>query len=149
VGALGLLCGPGERRGLLVPCLRHGLSGRPEPADAPGRRTGCWRGVVLGAGAEWIWIRAAHFVGGPGVEVVAIVDLYHADEHLWAMGRAGTRRGGQCLGRAALATPSIPRARPPCWPLSTRSSRLMPRRPSCCSRRPPTVRTPNPAGPIR
>jgi hypothetical protein len=46
------------------------------------------RVVVLGAGAEWIWTRAAHFVGGPGVEVVEIVDLYHASEHLWAVGRA-------------------------------------------------------------
>src|SRR5205085_6254854 len=113
VGALGLLCGPGERRGLLVPCLRHGLSGRPEPADAPGRRTGCWRGVDLGAGAEWIWIRAAHFVGGPGVEVVAIVDLYHADEHLWAMGRARwdtPRRSvpGSSRVSDALYTPGAP-----------------------------------------
>src|ERR687886_639228 len=46
------------------------------------------RVVVLGDGAEWIWNRAAHFVGGPGVELVQIVDLYHAYEHLWAVGRA-------------------------------------------------------------
>jgi hypothetical protein len=46
------------------------------------------RVVVLGDGAEWIWTRAAHFVGGPGVEVVQIVDIYHAYEHLWALGRA-------------------------------------------------------------
>jgi hypothetical protein len=46
------------------------------------------RVVVLGDGAEWIWTRAAHFVGGPGVEVVEIVDIYHAYEHLWAVGRA-------------------------------------------------------------
>jgi hypothetical protein len=31
-GGRGLLRGPGERGGLLVPRLRHGLSGRPEPA---------------------------------------------------------------------------------------------------------------------
>jgi hypothetical protein len=46
------------------------------------------RVVVLGDGAAWIWTRAAHFVGGPGVEVVEIVDIYHAYEHLWAVGRA-------------------------------------------------------------
>jgi Uncharacterised protein family (UPF0236) len=46
------------------------------------------RVVVLGDGAEWIWTRAAHFVGGPGVAVVEIVDIYHAYEHLWAVGRA-------------------------------------------------------------
>jgi hypothetical protein len=40
------------------------------------------RVVVLGAGAEWIWTRAAHFVGGPGVAVVEIVDIYHTYEHL-------------------------------------------------------------------
>jgi hypothetical protein len=46
------------------------------------------RVIVLGDGAEWIWCRAAHFVGGPGVEVIEIVDIYHAYEHLWAVGRA-------------------------------------------------------------
>jgi hypothetical protein len=46
------------------------------------------RVVVLGDGAEWIWTRAAHFVGGPGTMVLEIVDLYHAYEHLWAVGRA-------------------------------------------------------------
>jgi hypothetical protein len=43
--------------------------------------------VVLGDGVEWIWKRAAHFVGGPGVEVVEIVDVYYAYDHLWAVGR--------------------------------------------------------------
>jgi Uncharacterised protein family (UPF0236) len=46
------------------------------------------RVVVLGDGAEWIWNRAAHFVGGPDIIVVEIVDIYHAYDHLWAMGRA-------------------------------------------------------------
>jgi hypothetical protein len=46
------------------------------------------RVVVLGDGAEWIWHRAAHFVGGPGIVVIEIVDIYHAYEHLWALGRA-------------------------------------------------------------
>src|SRR2546421_273225 len=44
--------------------------------------------VVPVDGAEWIWKRAAHFVGGPGITVVEIVDIYHAYDHLWAVGRA-------------------------------------------------------------
>ncbi len=44
--------------------------------------------VLLGDGAEWIWHRAAQFLGVRGVEVVEIVDIYHAYEHLWAAGRA-------------------------------------------------------------
>jgi len=56
-----------------------------------------WRGglgqqtrrvVVLGDGADWIWVRAAHFVGGLGVTVVEILDIFHAYEHLWEAGRA-------------------------------------------------------------
>jgi hypothetical protein len=46
------------------------------------------RVVVLGDGAEWIWTRAAHFLGGAGIAVVEIVDIFHAYEHLWAAGRA-------------------------------------------------------------
>jgi len=46
------------------------------------------RVVALGDGAEWIWARAAHFVGGPGVTVVEILDLFHAYAHLWEAGRA-------------------------------------------------------------
>jgi len=46
------------------------------------------RVIVLGDGADWIWHRAAHFVGGPGITVVEILDLFHAYEHLWAAGRA-------------------------------------------------------------
>jgi len=44
--------------------------------------------VVLADGADWIWKRAAQFVGGPGREVVEIVDIYHAYEHLWTVGNA-------------------------------------------------------------
>jgi len=56
-----------------------------------------WRGglgqrtrrvVVLGDGADWIWVRAAHFVGGLGVTVVEVLDIFHAYEHLWEDGRA-------------------------------------------------------------
>jgi len=46
------------------------------------------RVIVLGDGAEWIRNRAAHFLGGPGIVVVEILDLFHAYEHLWAAGRA-------------------------------------------------------------
>jgi len=46
------------------------------------------RVIVLGDGAEWIWNRAAHFLGGPGTVVVEILDLFHAYEHLWDAGRA-------------------------------------------------------------
>jgi hypothetical protein len=46
------------------------------------------RVVVLGDGAEWIWKRAAQFMGGPCVEVIEIVDINHAYDHLWAVGRA-------------------------------------------------------------
>jgi len=46
------------------------------------------RVIVLGDGADWIWNRAAHFVGGPGITVVEILDLFHAYEHLWEAGRA-------------------------------------------------------------
>ena len=44
--------------------------------------------IVLGDGAEWIWQRARHFLGRTGVEVVEIVDIYHAYEYLWSVGNA-------------------------------------------------------------
>ncbi len=44
--------------------------------------------VVLGDGAEWIWARAAHFLGGPGVAVVEVLDIFHAYEHPWDAGCA-------------------------------------------------------------
>ncbi|MGH3182517.1 MAG: ISKra4 family transposase, partial [Streptosporangiaceae bacterium] len=46
------------------------------------------RVVVLGDAAEWIWKRAAHFVGAPDITVIAIVDIFHAYAHLWEAGRA-------------------------------------------------------------
>jgi len=40
--------------------------------------------VVMGDGAEWIWnLAALHFPGA-----IQIVDLYHARQHLWELGRA-------------------------------------------------------------
>ena len=44
--------------------------------------------VLLGDGAEWIWAHARRFLALPGVELVEIVDLYHAYEHRWAVGNA-------------------------------------------------------------
>jgi len=44
--------------------------------------------VVLGDGAHWIWERARAFLGLPGVEVVEIVDIYHAYGYLWAVSNA-------------------------------------------------------------
>ena len=44
--------------------------------------------VVLGDGAEWIWAHARRFLGLGRTEVVEIVDIYHAYEHLWAVGNA-------------------------------------------------------------
>ncbi len=44
--------------------------------------------VVLGDGAHWIWDRARAFLALPGVEVVEIVDIYHAYGYLWAVGNA-------------------------------------------------------------
>jgi hypothetical protein len=44
--------------------------------------------VLLGDGAEWIWRQGRAFLALPGVEVVEIIDLYHAYEYLWAVGNA-------------------------------------------------------------
>lgn len=44
--------------------------------------------VVLGDGADWIWRYAAPFLAVGRVEVVEIVDIYHAYEHLWTVANA-------------------------------------------------------------
>ena len=44
--------------------------------------------VILGDGAEWIWHYAARFLTVGAVEVVEIVDLYHAWEHLGTVAQA-------------------------------------------------------------
>ena len=71
-----------------------------EPAEAFWYRlyvTACRQGlgspalalvVVLGDGAEWIWHYAARFLTIGAVEVVEIVDLYHAWEHLGTVAQA-------------------------------------------------------------
>jgi len=74
--------------------------------------------VVLGDGAHWIWDRARAFLGLPGVEVVEIVDIYHAYGYLWAVGNAtfgaGTLRAAawvESLKDQLYAAGSRPRAR--------------------------------------
>jgi hypothetical protein len=42
--------------------------------------------VLVGDGAEWIWHSARSFLALPGVELIEIIDLYHAYEYLWAVG---------------------------------------------------------------
>ena len=44
--------------------------------------------VLLGDEAEWIWRQGRAFLALPGVELVEIIDLYHAYEYLWAVGNA-------------------------------------------------------------
>jgi hypothetical protein len=44
--------------------------------------------VVLGDGADWIWHYARQFLRLRGLEVVEIVDIYHAWEHLWQVANA-------------------------------------------------------------
>ena len=44
--------------------------------------------VVLGDGADWIWRSAWQFLGRRGVEVVEIVDIFHAWGHLWKVANA-------------------------------------------------------------
>lgn len=46
------------------------------------------RVVVVGDGAEWIWRGARAFLGVGRVEVVEMVDFYHAVEHLWGVANA-------------------------------------------------------------
>ncbi len=44
--------------------------------------------VMLGDGADWIWRYAWQFLGRRGVEVVEIVDVFHAWGHLWTVANA-------------------------------------------------------------
>ncbi len=46
------------------------------------------RVVVLADGAEWIWHQARCQLGLPGVEVVEILDFFHASQHLAQVGSA-------------------------------------------------------------
>lgn len=71
------------------------------------------RVVVLADGARWIWERARAFLGLPGVEVVEIVDIYHAYGYprlrlpLGGRPRAlrGRERAGGGVGRAPQGRP--------------------------------------------
>ena len=44
--------------------------------------------VLLGDGADWIWRYGRQCLARKGVELVEIVDLYHAVEHLWTVAHA-------------------------------------------------------------
>ena len=59
--------------------------------------------VVLGDGADWIWRYAWQFLGRRGVEVVEIVDIFHAWGHLWTVANAVF--GAGTAQAAAWATP--------------------------------------------
>jgi hypothetical protein len=59
--------------------------------------------VVLGDGADWIWHAAARFLALQGVELVEIVDIYHAWEHLWTVANAVFGTGSAAA--AAWVTP--------------------------------------------
>ena len=59
--------------------------------------------VVLGDGADWIWHAAARFLALRDVELVEIVDIYHAWEHLWTVGNAVFGTGSAAA--AAWVTP--------------------------------------------
>lgn len=48
------------------------------------------RVLLMGDGAPWIWERA-HTLRAGGAEVVEVLDIYHAREHLWAVAHAFKR----------------------------------------------------------
>jgi hypothetical protein len=97
--------GPGEETDKDSGRVRLELAGQSycaglEPAELFWHRVyaeACRRGlgtravslvVVLGDGAEWIWRHARQFLDIDGVQVVEIVDIFHAFEHLWQVGGA-------------------------------------------------------------
>lgn len=49
--------------------------------------------VVLGDGADWIWRYARQFLGRREVEVIEIVDIFHAWGHLWTVANAAFGAG--------------------------------------------------------
>ncbi len=48
----------------------------------------CTLVILLGDGADWIWRDADEHLGGQGRQIVKILDIFHAREHLWAYGRS-------------------------------------------------------------
>ena len=58
--------------------------------------------AVLGDGADWIWRYARQFVAIGSVQVVEIVDIFHAFEHLWtvagAVFGAGSAKASEWVG---------------------------------------------------
>lgn len=66
---------------------------------------GCSGGVARSEGTagdragEWIWRRAARFLGVAGVEVIEIVDRWHARHHLWCVAHTVFSEGSVDAGR--------------------------------------------------
>jgi hypothetical protein len=54
--------------------------------------------VVVGDGADWIWHAAARFLHVGWAELVEIVDIYHAWEHLWTVANAVYGPGSAAAG---------------------------------------------------
>jgi len=75
-------------------CL--GLEARPEfwrrvrahALDLGLDAASCQLVVLLGDGADWIWRYGAHYLGGPGRQIVESVDIFHARGHLWDYAKA-------------------------------------------------------------
>ena len=73
---LGLEPRPEFWRRVRAHALQHGL-GSPT----------CRLVALVGDGADWIWRYGARYLGGLGCDLIAIVDIFHAREHLWAYAR--------------------------------------------------------------
>jgi len=61
-----------------------------------GERRGWWQAreiIVVGDGAKWITTLTEELRGGLGARVVQILDLRHAEEHLWAVAHACLSEG--------------------------------------------------------
>jgi len=104
--------GSGARSPFLWPraCPRSGCGPIVQEAAREVVRAGLgrWvrRVVVLGDGAEWIWKQAWAQLALPGVEVLEILDFYHAGEHL---AQAATAvYGGQSEVGTAPSSPPVP-----------------------------------------
>jgi len=100
------------------------------------------RVIVLGDGAEWIWNRAAHFLGGPASSSSRSST---SSTPMSTSGpravRSSTRPMRSRRGPNRSRTPSMRRVRPQSWPPLMRSSRPAPLRRTCCVANAPISRT--------
>jgi hypothetical protein len=51
--------------------------------------------LVIGDGAHWIWCGVREHLSSLGVEVVQILDFYHATEHLWTLANSFFGQGNK------------------------------------------------------